>query len=142
MFLVLAFWVFCWAIYLSVFSSIGVWKMRKAVATDWEKEWANFKSKNKGCEEGMLHFVVLPNYAEEEEMLAQTVQNIANNSLAREHMVCVLAMEDREGESARMKAQALIERHQHLFKAIFATFHPASIPGEVKGRNVFDVLSG
>lgn len=73
MFLVLAFYVFGWATYLAVFSSIGIFKMRAAVATDWDKEWQNFKTKNPGCEEGMLHFVVLPNYAEEEEMLAQTV---------------------------------------------------------------------
>lgn len=135
LFLLLAFYVFGWATYLAVFSTIGMFKMRRAVSTNWEEEWTQFKAKNPGCEQGMLHFVVLPNYAEEEEMLAQTVQNIANNSLARDHMVCVLAMEAREGDAARSKANRLIERHQHLFKGMFATFHPGNIPSEVKGKS-------
>ena len=118
-----------------VFSCIGVHKMRAAVAIDWDKEWQNFLRKNPGCEQGMLHIVVLPNYAEEEEMLAQTIQNISANTLAKEHMVCVLAMEQRE-EASRQKANRLIERHQHLFMDMFATFHPKDIPDEVKGKSM------
>ncbi len=49
-------------------------------------------------------------------------------------MVCVLAMEQREGEEAQKKANRLIQRHQHLFKGMFATFHPGNIPSEVKGK--------
>lgn len=44
-------------------------------------------------------------------------------------------MEAREGEGGRRKADRLIERHSHLFHAIFATYHPPSIPGEVKGKS-------
>ena len=83
----------------------------------------------------MLHFVVLPNYAEDEEMLAQTICNISFNTLAKEHMVCVLAMEQREGPEAMKKANRLIEKHQHLFLEMFATFHPENLPNEVKGKS-------
>ena len=135
MVLALAFYLFVWGAHLAVLSCIGVYKMRAAVSTDWDKEWEYFKKKNPGCEQGMLHFVVLPNYAEDEEMLAQTICNISFNTLAKEHMVCVLAMEQREGDSARKKANRLIEKHQHLFLGMFATFHPENLSNELKGKS-------
>ena len=83
----------------------------------------------------MLHFVILPNFEEEEEMLSQTINNVANNTLAKKYMVVVMGMEAREGEKGRQKAERLIAKHRHLFKDMFATYHPSSIPGEVKGKS-------
>eukprot|EP00392_Amoebophrya_sp_AT5.2_P008175 g8194.t1 len=133
--LLMGVWMFGWVSYMGICSYIGVHRMRKECTTDWGKLWEEYLVRNPGCDEGMLHIVILPNFDEEEEMLSQTINNVANNTLARKYMVVVLAMEAREGEAGQLKAKNLIERHKHLFKGMFATFHPASIPGEVKGKS-------
>ncbi|CAD7959863.1 unnamed protein product [Amoebophrya sp. A120] len=128
-------WMFGWVSYMGICSYFGVKKMRYECSQDWGKQWEDYLARNPGCDEGLLHFVILPNYDEEEEMMSQTINNVANNKLAKKYMVVVLAMEAREGEAGQQKANNLIQRHQHLFKAMFATYHPASIPGEVKGKS-------
>ncbi|CAD7939883.1 unnamed protein product [Amoebophrya sp. A25] len=128
-------WMLGWVTYMGTCSFFGIRKMRDECSQDWGKKWEDYLARNPGIDEGLLHFVILPNFDEEEEMLSQTINNVANNKLAAKYMVCVLAMEAREGDKGREKADRLIARHAHLFRAIFATYHPASIPGEVKGKS-------
>jgi len=55
--------------------------------------------------------------------------------MAQKYMVVVLAMEAREGQGAREKADRIIARHKGRFRDIFATYHPENIPCEVAGKS-------
>lgn len=78
------------------------------------------------------HLVIIPNYRESEEGLARTIDSLAAQTIARQ-LVVVLAMEEREA-GAREKAARLIARYPGHFSDIFATFHPAGLPGETPGK--------
>ncbi|HSX40893.1 MAG TPA: glycosyltransferase family 2 protein, partial [Candidatus Saccharimonadales bacterium] len=86
------------------------------------------------------HIVVLPNYKEPVGKLAETVRSIAKQTFPVKQIYVVLAMEERETESAQ-KAQTIIEEFKDVFGAIFATFHP-DIAGEVKGKSSNEAFAG
>merc|ERR1712224_209114 len=46
-----------------------------------------------------------------------------------------MAVEAREGDAGREKADRLILRHKGQFREIFASYHPSNIPGEVAGKS-------
>mmetsp|Transcript_103627 Transcript_103627/g.269932 ORF Transcript_103627/g.269932 Transcript_103627/m.269932 type:complete len:622 (-) Transcript_103627:98-1963(-) len=72
----------------------------------------------------VTHTIVFPNYKEDEAMLADTLQSLAE-ALGSEGFVVVLAMEEREGPEARAKAERLEGRFASSFAALFASYHPA-----------------
>ena len=79
------------------------------------------------------HFVILPNYKEDPDILREAIDSCAAFSLARTHMGFVLAMEARE-PNVESKANELIAEYQHKFKYIFATYHPPGSPNEMPGK--------
>ncbi|OLP91720.1 hypothetical protein AK812_SmicGene26543 [Symbiodinium microadriaticum] len=81
------------------------------------------------------HIVLLPNYLENEQMLKETLDNLARSPLAQSCVHVVLAMEAREGQEGQEKAARIVEEKKHLFADIFATFHPKGLPGETAGKS-------
>jgi cellulose synthase/poly-beta-1,6-N-acetylglucosamine synthase-like glycosyltransferase len=129
----LVMYFFC--MHMGLGSLYGVYRLRKDLKKNWRLSWKEFLSKNPGIDEGMLHIVILPNYKEDEQMLSQTVSNLAESDHAGKYMVVVLAMEAREGDPGKEKAERLIARHKNQFKEMFATYHPTYIPCEVIGKS-------
>jgi len=127
--------VYCWIATLAIFGLVGVHKMRSALATDWEARWKTFASENPEDASVVKHILILPNYKEDENMLCDTLDNLARFTYAKEQLHVVLAMEAREGSSGRHKAERLIAAHKHCFAGIFATFHPENLPGETAGKS-------
>lgn len=72
------------------------------------------------------HLVVYPNYKEDEDMMAQTLESLSEAE-GSEHFRVVLAMEAREGEEGKAKGARLVERFGSAFKWITATYHPAGL---------------
>lgn len=135
LFLGLTAYMFGWAAFMAICAAFGMRNIRSAVGHDWNTQWNTFLEENPGIDEGMLHFVIFPNYQEDEEMMAQTISNIAQSALANKYMIVVLAMEAREGQAATDKSLRLINRFEHHFKDMIATFHPTNIPNEIKGKS-------
>jgi hypothetical protein len=127
--------VYCWIASLAIFALVGVHKMRSALATDWEARWNAFAEENPEDANACKHILILPNYKEDENMLCDTLDNLARFPLAQEQLHIVLAMECREGSAGRHKAERLIASHKHCFANIFATFHPENLPGETAGKS-------
>jgi hypothetical protein len=94
-----------------------VWASPRALAHPWD--WPR-------------HLVIIPNYKESLQGLARTLDSLAAQANAQQ-LVVVLAMEARERD-ARAKATALRLRYRGRFARLFATFHPADLPGEVPGK--------
>lgn len=76
------------------------------------------------------HVVLLPNYREPVDVLVRTLEGLAAQHRARERLIVVLAMEEREPESLA-KGEALAERFTGRFLETIVTVHPAGLPGEL-----------
>ncbi len=84
--------------------------------------------------EDIRHVVIIPNYREKPEKLRATLQRLAECDGAREQIIPVLAMELAEPGCAE-KAAALMAEFGGRFFAMFATYHPDNLDGEVRGKS-------
>jgi hypothetical protein len=80
------------------------------------------------------HIVIIPNYTEGIDKLRMGLDSIAASPVAQQ-IVAVLAMEEREGAAARVKAATLVEEYAGKIGRVFPTFHPYGLPGEVVGKS-------
>lgn len=119
---------------LSISALIGAWRMRKATTEDWHGKLEVLFKEQPELED-VMHIVILPNYKEEEHHLLRTLEYIAASPLAKRSIRVVLAMEAREGPPGKEKAERLIKLIGHQFADIFATFHPANLPGDLTGKS-------
>ncbi|KAI9264899.1 hypothetical protein BDA99DRAFT_436977 [Phascolomyces articulosus] len=84
-------------------------------------------------ESHFIHAFIVPNYAEPEGLLRDTIKRLANHRNAQTNYVIILAMEASElGHAA--KAESLAEYFKDSFLHFITTVHPADIPGESRGK--------
>lgn len=76
------------------------------------------------------HVVLVPNYKEPLDVLIRTLEGLAIQHEARERIIAVLAMEEREPGSRR-KGEELAARFADRFLNVLVTVHPADLPGEL-----------
>mmetsp|Transcript_46493 Transcript_46493/g.105037 ORF Transcript_46493/g.105037 Transcript_46493/m.105037 type:complete len:473 (-) Transcript_46493:81-1499(-) len=84
--------------------------------------------------EDLMHFVILPNYKEDIDILREAIDTLAISTLARSQMGLVLAMEARE-PNVQEKAEELLEEYRLKFKYVMATYHPPGLPNEMPGKS-------
>jgi len=123
-----------WISNLAISGMYGAHCLREGTSTDWHAKLEELQNADPTAND-VLHIVLLPNYKENERMLKDTLENLGRSPMARGRTRVVLAMEQREGQAAREKAERLIAATSHLFADIFATFHPENVPGEVPGKS-------
>lgn len=113
---------------------VGLRRIREWTVTDWRGKYAAWAGSQPDAPawDWPRHLVIVPNYKEHEEGLARTLRSLATQVNA-DQVVVVLAMEAREAEAVA-KAGRLIFQFQGAFAEIFATFHPARLPGELAGK--------
>ena len=83
---------------LAIFSSVGAWRMRPALSIDWHTLLEG---------DFVAHFVVHPNYQEDESMHRETLENPGSSPSAKKHMRIELATEAREGSTLKTKPSVL-----------------------------------
>jgi len=130
----LSIYVCGWTINMSVFSSVGAWRMRRDSDRDWHGELLKLHDEDPNSFD-TIHFVIVPNYMEDESTMKETLVNLGRSPMAQHRIRIILAMELREGPGVQEKAKRLISSTSHLFADISATFHPAGLPGEVPGKS-------
>ncbi|KAI9319838.1 hypothetical protein BX666DRAFT_1853194 [Dichotomocladium elegans] len=81
----------------------------------------------------LIHAFIVPNYAEPEALLRDTVKRLANHRNAQTNYVIILAMEASE-QGHKAKAESLAEYFRDSFLHFIITVHPADIPGESRGK--------
>jgi len=113
---------------------IGLRQIRRWKATNWMARYCEWLPSHPDAEawEWPRHMVIIPNYKEHEAGLARTLDSLANQPNAAQ-LVVVMAMEARE-PGARGKAARLLMQYRNRFADMFATYHPAGIPGETPGK--------
>lgn len=83
--------------------------------------------------EDVIHVVAIPNYKEDPGTLRRTVATLAAQADAKEALVVVLAMEERDA-TARATAAAVVGEFGGCFRALYCTLHELK-PGEVAGKS-------
>lgn len=114
---------------LAIIATIAHRRIKKAEQENWlikARTLPDFKKVN--------HLLIIPNYQERLEKLRKTLNVIAQQTFPKKRLFIVLAMEEREGEAAKERAQMLSNEFKNIFGGLYATFHP-DIDGEVKGKS-------
>jgi hypothetical protein len=148
-------WGYIWfphqlAVALLVFDMYWLWKswtiavhvkkgmrlMEQAQATDWRAEYQAALCRRGDVLpwDGIRHVVLIPNYKESVEKLRDTLSVLAGARGAANAIIPVLAMEDADNE-ARTKAGILVQEFSGRFADLLVTFHPAGLPGDVRGKS-------
>ncbi len=129
------YWV--WRSYNTAFHCIkGYLLLRRDAKVDWRDRYEQAEARGEAYLrwEDVRHLVIIPTYKESVAKLAATLSKLAESDVAREQVFIVLAMEEAE-PGCRKKALRLHREFGESFAGMFATFHPASIPGEVRGKS-------
>lgn len=133
----------CWkhGVHIAVFSNAGQMKMEAYTKVNFETLFRKMAMIPDSPEasvpmpfEQVMHFVILPNYKEDYEILKEAVMSIASCGIARGQICLVLAMEEREAGGGQ-KAEKLLDEIRHLFRSVVYTQHPPGIPGEEPGKS-------
>ncbi|KAI8330763.1 hypothetical protein BC941DRAFT_440104 [Chlamydoabsidia padenii] len=80
-----------------------------------------------------VHAFIVPNYAEPEALLRDTIKRLANHRNAQSNYVIILAMEGSE-TGYEPKADNLTNYFKDSFLHFIVTVHPPDIPGESRGK--------
>ncbi|KAI9199259.1 uncharacterized protein BJ171DRAFT_602033 [Polychytrium aggregatum] len=109
----------------------------KHTYTNWYQKYCqetDFSKTDGLVFENILHVIVIPNYCESLETLAETLDILSSHSMAYSQYKICLAMEATEKDSDK-KALMLISRFGDRFKDIVFTIHPSNLSGEIRGKS-------
>mmetsp|Transcript_82811 Transcript_82811/g.146321 ORF Transcript_82811/g.146321 Transcript_82811/m.146321 type:complete len:776 (+) Transcript_82811:81-2408(+) len=82
--------------------------------------------------QSVAHWIILPQYKEDVEVISMTLHSIARNSMAK-HIGVLLAMEQREAE-APVKAEELQRAFAGQIGEIQVCYHPVNLPNDPPGK--------
>lgn len=129
----------------------GAYQWAKVYKSTRDENWyAKWKEKKRCHSEtgtgsvkdwfSIRHFAIVTAYKEPIDMLrlcayAMISQRTdAYRAFCRTHIVLVLAMEEREGNEAREKAETLRTELGAYFCGVIITYHPSDLPGDIRGK--------
>jgi hypothetical protein len=124
-----------------VFMLVGEWRIAKWKARDWTKGEKRRNPATGIAPADVRHVVLIPNYKEPYEVLAETLEALAVQHRAWERIIPVLAMEAREA-GAEAKAERLVRAFSGRFLHVGIALHPAGIPGELAGKSSNQAWAG
>ncbi len=131
--LVFIVFTFILGVYYTVHLFISFKILKKHLKEDWIG-----KVKKIDNWERIYHLIVLPNYKEPFEIIAEGLQSFIDSDYPTDKMIIVLAFEERAGEERRVVAQKLENQYGDKFFKLISTFHPDGIVGEMKGKGAND----
>jgi len=124
------FW-FLRIIYLAFHQTSSYRKMKNNLKTDWMEKLNGLSS----CDwKKIYHLVVLPVYKEGKEIIASTVESIAEADYPKDKMIIVLALEERGGKETLEEAKEVEAAFGKKFFKFLITVHPKGITGEMAGK--------
>lgn len=90
----------------------------------------------------LYHLIIIPTYQESLTILEATFASLSTIAYPLDHVIVVLATEERDQAQARANAAALQERYGQTFRALLISEHPSNIPGEVAGKGSNSAWAG
>ena len=82
----------------------------------------------------IYHIVIMTAYNESFEVLSPSIESVQNSTFPKDHIIFVLAYEERGGTEIAQTAEALKTKYKGVFKDFLLIKHPESLPGEVIGK--------
>lgn len=82
----------------------------------------------------IYHAIIVTMYNETLDVLAPTLDSVVDSSFDKDHMILVLAYEERGGPAAEKVAETLERNYRKKFGAFILAKHPDGIKGEVIGK--------
>lgn len=120
-------------ILIALFYVVGLFKMTLAVRRARAGVLAGCTAEQLVAYREVRHIVLVANYNEPLEIIERTLTSLAAQPNARQQLIVVLAMEERE-TGCRAKAEELLRRFEGSFAHLLATYHPDNLPGEIVGK--------
>ncbi|MBI2096806.1 MAG: hypothetical protein HYT40_01465 [Candidatus Sungbacteria bacterium] len=113
-------------------------EMRRNLRIEWQKELERIKHcppelKLKSWKE-IRHLIIIPFYLEPYEVIAGGLTALLQSHYPHEHLLVVLAREERAGDKSRAIAERAEKEFSAKFGAFLVTHHPADLPGETPGK--------
>ncbi|MEX1123839.1 MAG: glycosyltransferase family 2 protein [Patescibacteria group bacterium] len=134
----LAVFVLFYAVYwlvrifiITYFLLFGFIRYRRAQKVDWLSRLENDYS---GQWEDYYHLAIVPSYKEDISILRHTIDAIHLSNYPKNKLIVVVAFEQRDKELAPKYGPILTQEYANSFGGFLATYHPADIPGEVRGK--------
>lgn len=84
--------------------------------------------------DGIYNAVILATYNESMDILEPSVKAMIDVDYPLDHLMLVIAYEERGGEETAANAHDLIKRYGHHFALAMAVEHPDGMVGEVRGK--------
>ena len=82
----------------------------------------------------IYHAVIMTAYDEGFEVLDPSIEAVVNSTFPKDHIIFVLAYEERGGEAIENTAKELAKKYKGVFKDFILSKHPADLPNEVVGK--------
>lgn len=115
-------------LYLSVHLNHNWRRVTHNIDLDWRKMLSPLKYEN------IYHMVILPFYNESYEVVSKTVEALTTVDFDKKKMIVVLAGEEKAGGHCREISEKIEKKYADVFGYLFATSHPANMPGEMPGK--------
>lgn len=82
----------------------------------------------------LYNVVIIATYNESYEVLDPTVQSLIDTTYDNDHLIVVVAYEERGGQAIKSTVEKLRAKYAHRFKAFELICHPKDMPNEVVGK--------
>ncbi len=120
----------------------GYKRFRKNVRTDWPSKLAQISALNDEQRakwqiipwEDVYHAIIITTYQEDLSILEKSIDSIVECDYPHDHLIVILATEERAGAHSIVIAKALNERYKDKFCQFLVSNHPDGIVGEVKAK--------
>lgn len=140
-------------IYMAMYMVSSYNKVKRNSKINWEEKCQNLTNTDTSLpadclakqgwrSQDLYQLVILPTYNEDIEIIRSAINSILNDSFPTSQMIIAVAMEERAGESAYIKAKAISEEFSDKFGHFVISFHPDGIAGEIKGKGANQAWCG
>lgn len=82
----------------------------------------------------IYHAIIMTAYDEGEEILGPSIEAVNDTTFPNDHIIFVLAYEERGGEAMVATAELLKKKYNGIFRDFILVKHPDNIPGEIIGK--------
>lgn len=82
----------------------------------------------------IYHAIIMAAYNEGEEIIVPSIEAVINSTFPKDHIIFVLAYEERGGEEMEKLAKKLKKQYKDVFKEFLIIKHPADLKNEVVGK--------
>lgn len=114
---------------ITITSFVSHLRIQAAINYDWVGDLKHFPDWKK-----VKNVIIVPTYKEPVHILRRTFNSLAAQTLPKDQLVVVLAMEQKEPEEARLEKVKILEKEfGKTFGGLYFTHH-LLVPGEVVGK--------